>query len=86
MTDYHEDFQSPPMTAENERAAIRNQWQAEFDDGARCGFLQKFEGAREPGGYPKGFHGWPLARRNAWFAGFNIGSVDKQILVGGNAK
>jgi hypothetical protein len=64
------------VNAENERAAIRKQWQAEFDDGARCGFLQKFEGAREPGGYPKGFHRWPLARRNAWFAGFNKGCVD----------
>jgi hypothetical protein len=69
------------MSAENERAAIRKEWPAEFDDGARCGFLQKFEGAREPGGYPKGFHGWPLARRNAWFAGFNKGSVEKKILV-----
>jgi hypothetical protein len=53
------------MTVENEREAIRAEWPAEFDDGARCGFLQKFEGSREPVGYPLGFHGWPLARRNA---------------------
>jgi hypothetical protein len=52
----------------------------DHDGGARCGFLQKFEGTREPGGYSKGFHGWPLARRNAWFAGFNKGSVGKKNL------
>jgi hypothetical protein len=75
------DFQSWPTSAENERAAIRKQWQAEFDDGARCGFLQKCEGVRQPGGYPKGFHEWPLARRNAWFAGFNNGAIEKQKLV-----
>jgi hypothetical protein len=29
------------MSAESERAAIRKQWPAEFNDGVRCGFLQK---------------------------------------------
>jgi hypothetical protein len=65
------------MNAESERAAIRKQFPAEFDDGGRCGFLQNFDGPREQGGYPKGFHDWPLARRNAWFAGFNQGSVKR---------
>ena len=78
MTDYPEDLQSWPTNAENERAAFREQWKTAFDDGVRCGFLQKFEGAREPGGYPKEFHDWPLARRNAWFAGFNKGSVERK--------
>jgi hypothetical protein len=49
----------------------------EFRDGARCGFLQRQEGPREPGGYPRGFHRWPLERRNAWFAGFNVGFHDR---------
>lgn len=65
------------MTAETERAAIRKEWPAEFDDGVRCGLLQKFSGERELGGYPKGFHAWPLARRNVWFAGFNIGHFER---------
>jgi hypothetical protein len=56
------------MNAESERAAIRKQWPAEFDDGARCGFSWKFDGQREQGGYPKGFHEWPIERRNAWYA------------------
>ena len=29
------------------------------------------------GGYPKGIHAWPLARRNVWFAGFNIGHFER---------
>jgi hypothetical protein len=67
------------MSIEAERAAIRKQWPTEFDDGARCGFSWQFKGPREPGGYPKGFHGWPLARRNAWYAGFNKGNSDRAL-------
>ena len=68
------------VSAEYERATIRAEWPAEFDDGARCGFLGRLESPHEPGGYPLGFHGWPLARRNAWFAGFNKGNCDRTIL------
>lgn len=58
---------------EAERGRIKRVWPNEFDDGVRCGLLRKFEGEREQGGYPKGFHRWPLERRNSWYAGFNIG-------------
>ena len=68
------------MSAEYERVTIRAEWPAEFNDGARCGFLGRLESPREPGGYPIGFHGWPLARRNAWFAGSNKGNCDRAIL------
>jgi hypothetical protein len=68
------------VSAEYERATIRAEWPAEFDDGARCGFLGRLESPREPSGHPLGFHGWPLARRNAWFAGFNKGNCDRTIL------
>jgi hypothetical protein len=74
---------TPPATAhansqvEQARVAIHAAWPAELDDGVRCGLLEKFEGAREPGGYPLGFHNWLLERRNAWFAGFNIGLVER---------
>jgi hypothetical protein len=64
--------------AETERAAIRAAWHVEFDEGARCGALQKFDGEREAGGYPLGFHSWPLERRNAWYAGFNAGYTEKK--------
>lgn len=73
------------MSAEADRAAIRARWPAELDDGARCGFLQKFDGQREPGGYPRGFHTWPLERRNAWYAGLNKGGVDRKAAAGKEA-
>jgi ribosome modulation factor len=56
---------------------LREHWPTEWRDGARCAFLMKFEGAREQGGYPIGFHRWPLSRRNAWFAGFSQGFQDR---------
>ncbi len=61
--------------------AYRERWRTEWRDGARCAFLGQFEGEREIGGYPRGFHAWPLARRNAWFAGFNRGFHDRLHLV-----
>jgi hypothetical protein len=57
----------------NARRALRAKYPSEFDDGARCGATLTYPGKREPGGYPKGFHGWALDRRNAWFGGFNAG-------------
>ena len=65
------------MSAPAERDALREQWPAEFRDGARCGFLLRFDGEREKGGYPRGFHLWPRERRNVWFAGFNRGFHDR---------
>ena len=63
--------------AKRRRAAFRARWPDEFRDGARCAFLGEYPGMRERGGYPKGFHDWPLERRNAWWAGFNLGVVDR---------
>ena len=60
-----------------ELATLCEQWPNEFRDGARCGFLKEHKARREPGGYPIGFNRWPLARRNAWFAGFNQGLHDR---------
>jgi hypothetical protein len=56
---------------------LREKWPPEFRDGARCGFLQRHEGVGNPGGYPPGFDHWQLERRNAWFAGFNVGFHDR---------
>jgi hypothetical protein len=59
--------------AEREREALRSRWPDEFRDGARCGLLREFPGDRECGGYLRGFHQWPLERRNSWYAGFTLG-------------
>ena len=58
-------------SAADEVAGITRRWPAEFRDGARCAFLLRFDDDREKGGYPRGFHHWPLDRRNACFAGFH---------------
>jgi hypothetical protein len=65
------------MSAPDDVARMRARWPAEFREGARCGFLQRYDGDREASGYPRGFDGWPLDRRNAWFGGFNVGFHDK---------
>jgi hypothetical protein len=36
--------------------SLRAKYPDPLEDGARCGFLGKYPGDREPGGYPKGFH------------------------------
>jgi hypothetical protein len=64
--------------ARAERLRLTRAWPDEYADGARCAFHQRYLGERENGSYPKGFHGWPLDRRNAWFAGFNLGLIERQ--------
>jgi hypothetical protein len=65
---------SPPN---NEAKLLKARWPSEWRDGARCAFLETFEGAREEGGYPAGFHIWELDRRNAWFCGYVRGFFDR---------
>ena len=65
------------MNAGEEVARLRLRWPDEFRDAARSALLLRFDGHRETGGYPCGFHIWPLERRNAWFAGFNRGFHDR---------
>jgi hypothetical protein len=60
-----------------EVARLRDGWPDEFRNGARLGFLGRADDEREAGGYPVGFHAWPLDRRNAWFVGFNRGRLDR---------
>jgi hypothetical protein len=71
----------PPSPAERELTALRARWPTELRDGARYAFLRRFYGDREAGGYPFDFHTWPLDRRNAWFAGFNVGFHDRLRLA-----
>jgi hypothetical protein len=61
------------IRAAAERERIKLAYSDEYNDGARCAFLKTYPGKREPGGYPRGFHAWPLDTRNAWFVGFNEG-------------
>jgi hypothetical protein len=79
----------PPQTLAapaDEGARLRRAWPAEWKDGARSAFLMRFDGVREPGGYPRGFHRWPLHRRNAWYCAFNKGFRDRIRLAQGKAR
>jgi hypothetical protein len=62
---------------DDERAGLKRSWPREFRDGERSAFLQRYDGTREPGGYPLGFHQWLLERRNAWYCGHNIGLLER---------
>jgi hypothetical protein len=64
--------------ADAERARLKRAWPDEFADGERVAFLQRFAGERERGGYPRGFHGWPLERKNSWYCGCNFGLVERE--------
>jgi hypothetical protein len=68
---------SPDANVEAERARLKGRFPDESNDGARCGFLRRYPGKRDPGGFPRGFHGWELPRRNAWYCGFNVGLCDR---------
>jgi hypothetical protein len=67
--------------ADTERLRLKRACPDEFADGERCAFHRRYPGEHEKGGYPKGFHGWPRARRNAWFAGFNLGLIERQFAL-----
>ena len=60
-----------------ERARLKRAWPDAFHDGERSAF-QRYDGPREPGGYPRGFDQWPIEQRNAWWCGFNLGLVERQ--------
>jgi len=64
---------------DQERTHLHGAWPNEFADGERCGFRARFDGKRSPGGYPQDFHRQPLAQRNAWFAGYNLGAVQRAL-------
>lgn len=57
---------------------LRGKYPDAFDDGVRSGLGLPVKAPREPGGYPLHFHQWPLEKRNAWFAGYNRGHVERE--------
>jgi hypothetical protein len=75
MTDLAERYAD--ARAEREREALLSRWPAEFRLGYRFGRLGKADPPYGLGGYPEGFHGWPLDRRNAWWCGWNCGHLDR---------
>lgn len=60
-------------TTEIDRLA--SAWPQEYRLGYRFGFLNKADQPCDSAGYPLGLHVWQLARRNAWWRGWNQGRV-----------
>jgi hypothetical protein len=63
-------------SARHERRRLQRLYPEAFKDGMLVGSGIR-QGPREPGGYPTGFHQWDLERRNAWWAGANLGYTQK---------
>lgn len=61
---------APRERAAAARQAIRARFPVEYDAGARAGFVDAPD-------YPHGFHAWSRDRREAFYAGFNAGRVDR---------
>jgi hypothetical protein len=64
-------------TVDEMRQALCRAHPDAFDQGVRDGLTLKVDGPREAGGYPRGFHQWPTARRNAYYAGYNVGRTKR---------
>ena len=69
------------MNAEQEREALRRRWR----DGGRTA-LGLLDRERERGGYPRGFHQWPIDKRNASYAAYNLAYLERRHLSEGMPK
>jgi hypothetical protein len=65
--------------AEAVRAALCAKFPQEFEHGYRTGYLGENQPPCDAAGYMIGHHTWPLDRKNAWFAGFNLGYGEQEI-------
>jgi hypothetical protein len=64
--------------AEQIRAALCRRFPREFEHGYRTGYLGENQPPCDAAGYMIGHHTWPLVRKNAWFAGFNLGYTERE--------
>lgn len=56
---------------------LKSAWPDEYRAGARLAFMDERPIGCDEAGYPRGFHDWPAGRRDAWWAGFNIGRCER---------
>jgi hypothetical protein len=60
------------------RAELCIQSPQEFEHGYRTGYLGEPQHPCDAAGYMIGHHTWPLERKSAWFAGFNLGYTERE--------
>lgn len=58
------------------RDELLKRYPAEFEHGYLSGFTGELQSPCDQAGCPSGFHSWPLQRRNAWYAGWNLGNSE----------
>jgi hypothetical protein len=68
----------PWPRAEAVRAELCRRFPGEFEHGYRTGYLGENQPPCDVAGYMIGYHAWPLVRKNAWFAGFNLGHIERE--------
>jgi hypothetical protein len=66
------------MDPADARAWLCAKFPTEFEHGYFAGFTGEFQEPCDAAGYPIGFHTWDLVRKNSWFAGWNLGSVQRK--------
>jgi hypothetical protein len=64
--------------AEAVRAELCRRFPQEFEHGYRTGYLGENQPPCDAAGYMIGHHTWPLVRKNAWFAGWNLGNAQRK--------
>jgi hypothetical protein len=64
--------------AEAVRAALCAKFPSEFEHGYRTGYLGENQPPCDAAGYMIGHHTWPLDRKNAWYAGWNLGNIESE--------
>jgi len=60
------------------RAELCARFPAEFEAGYCFGTTGAAQHPCDAAGYPIGFHEWEIARKNSWYAGWNLGNVQRQ--------
>ena len=66
------------MSAEQIRAELCAKFPAEFEAGYCFGVTAEPQQPCDAASYPIGFHTWELARKNSWYAGWNLGNVQRK--------
>jgi hypothetical protein len=78
LRDFRAAVRNEFLRAEEERAALCAKFPNDFEHGYRTGYLGEFQQPCDAADYPIGFHTWDLIRKNAWWAGWNLGNVERE--------
>ena len=61
-----------------QRATLCAKYPAEFELGYRAAYTDQYVEPCDAAGYTIGFRTWDQMGRNAWWAGWNLGNVERR--------